>query len=259
MMHIPRTVLLTRRHAGTVTTSSSGRIRHQHRRVYHVTSATAASCLVVAAAALSMSVAVICDCNDGIHQNHADGINDDDGGGGGGGIGIGNQNIRSIGTKNDFQQHPQQYTASASTIFASSPSSIQQSRGHCVNSLQNRRIVVCDYAIIGHGKAGRSAARTIGHLEPTANIVIIDPNHNTNNIQSMHSIGGDSALAEGSRRNRARKQQQQMPTPPQHLQFRANFIDPTHRLIHAHSSASNGSSATHSNEDNDDSMIIVQY
>jgi hypothetical protein len=257
MMHIPRTVLLTRRHAGTVTTSSSGRIRHQHRRVYHVTSATAASCLVVAAAALSMSVAVLCDCNDGIHQNHADGINDDDDGGGG--IGIGNQNIRSIGTKNIFQQHPQQYIASASTIFSSSPSSIQQSRGHFANSLQNRRIVVCDYAIIGHGKAGRSAARTIGHLEPTANIVIIDPNHNTNNIQSMHSIGGDSALAEGSRRNRARKQQQQMPTPPQHLQFRANFIDPTHRLIHAHSSASNGSSATHSNEDNDDSMIIVQY
>ena len=85
-MHIPRTVLLTRRHAGTVTTSSSGRIRHQHRRVYHVTSATAASCLVVAAAALSMSVAVLCDCNDGIHQNHADGINDDDDGGGGIGI-----------------------------------------------------------------------------------------------------------------------------------------------------------------------------
>ena len=41
--------------------------------------------------------------------------------------------------------------------------------------LEEERIE-CDYVIIGHGKAGRCAVRTIKELEPKAKIVVIDPN-----------------------------------------------------------------------------------
>ena len=43
------------------------------------------------------------------------------------------------------------------------------------NAASNRTILECDYAIIGHGKAGQSAVRMLQKLEPDANIIVIDP------------------------------------------------------------------------------------
>ncbi|KAL7482268.1 hypothetical protein ACHAW6_007937 [Cyclotella cf. meneghiniana] len=61
------------------------------------------------------------------------------------------------------------------TILASSPANKNHGLLFNHSEIQKNNTIECDYIIIGHGHAGQSALRTLKALEPTANIVIIDP------------------------------------------------------------------------------------
>lgn len=67
-----------------------------------------------------------------------------------------------------------------SAMLASSPindSSSTWRKNHSTDTQNNT--IDCDYIIIGHGRAGQSAVRTLKALDPTADIVILDPNNNS--------------------------------------------------------------------------------
>ncbi|KAL3770755.1 hypothetical protein ACHAWU_009662 [Discostella pseudostelligera] len=254
--------LLTR-HANNSSRNISSRAQQQQQQqqqhvAYIITSAgaAAASCLV-AATALSSGNYSNCEYDVDEHDD------DDDGG----------DDSNHCSKLNLSQCHRPRATANYSIptqqdamILASSPT-LSRKIGYTsktahstktLNKMDMRTQIVCDYAIIGHGKAGRSAARTIHRLDPTANIVIIDPNHNniSNNIQSIRS-NGDSAVAE--RRRKSTTSQHQY-----YLQSRANFIDHAHKLIHVHPTTTvmpQQQQANHdlSSSDSNNNNIIVHY
>ena len=43
-----------------------------------------------------------------------------------------------------------------------------------------KNVLHCDYAIVGYGRAGRSAARRMRRLDPNADVVVVDPRSRTN-------------------------------------------------------------------------------
>ncbi|KAL7453367.1 hypothetical protein ACHAWC_005036 [Mediolabrus comicus] len=79
-----------------------------------------------------------------------------------------------------------------------------------------KMVIECDYVVVGgHGKAGKSAINTIRKLDPTANIVTIDPNHyNDNNINRTRKIMGGSKI--------------------NHLKTHASFIDHGNKVVQLH-------------------------
>ena len=87
-----------------------------------------------------------------------------------------------------------------------------------VNVNSHQIIMECDYAILGHGKAGQSAVRILRKLDPNANIVIIDPNNNYHNHHQN---------ATNKRRGNIN-----------HLQTHASFIDHSNKLIRLHANPS---------------------
>ena len=83
---------------------------------------------------------------------------------------------------NDSSSSNNAYQMSSEMILAPSPisngthSNNVQTK-HLQNGNENNNIntiIECDYVIIGHGKAGQSAVRTIQKLEPTSNSLPIN-------------------------------------------------------------------------------------
>jgi hypothetical protein len=61
-------------------------------------------------------------------------------------------------------------------ILASSPAIEQlHSTSNNNSSSAKHNTIECDYVVIGHGRAGKSAVRTLRALDPSANVVVIDP------------------------------------------------------------------------------------
>ncbi|KAL9184501.1 hypothetical protein ACHAXT_012471 [Thalassiosira profunda] len=90
--------------------------------------------------------------------------------------------------------------------------------------------IECDYVIIGHGKAGRSAVRTIRQLDPSAHIIIIDPNNSERSQRSgTAKRGGVFRSSDGS---------------VKHLPTRAGHIDHSKKLIRIHPIAQNSNEDT---------------
>ncbi|KAL7537394.1 hypothetical protein ACHAXR_008866 [Thalassiosira sp. AJA248-18] len=89
--------------------------------------------------------------------------------------------------------------------------------------------IECDYVIIGHGKAGRSAVQTIQQLDPSAKIVIVDPNNNNNRHQSMQHNNVNIAMKKRSILNNKASM-----GSIHHLPTRASYIDHSQKLIHVH-------------------------
>ena len=91
-------------------------------------------------------------------------------------------------------------------------------------------IIVADYIIIGYGKAGQSALRTIKELDPTTHIVIIDPSNNY--LQQQSSDNDHSSKSKRGILNRNNGSEI-------HLYTRANYIDHSNKLINIHPTNNN--------------------
>lgn len=109
-------------------------------------------------------------------------------------------NSSSVCTPNLQLQHP--------IILASSPSDVSSPSR---SNIHKNNIIDCDYVVIGHGRAGQSAVRTLKSLDPSAEIVIIDPN---NKLKSKN---------EPAKRRRS--------GAVQHLPTRATFIDHSQKVV----------------------------
>jgi len=79
---------------------------------------------------------------------------------------------------------------------------------------QQHRTISCDYVIIGNGKAGQSAARTISNLEPSAYVIIVDPNNRV-----------ETSIKSGSGRKSGELH---------YLPARASYIDHSEKMIHVY-------------------------
>ena len=93
--------------------------------------------------------------------------------------------------------------------------------------LEEERIE-CDYVIIGHGKAGQSAVRTIKELEPKAKIVVIDPNSYPKSNEQQQSNNSISMQKRGILRHTATNIAESI----QHLATCATSIDHSTKTIH---------------------------
>lgn len=98
------------------------------------------------------------------------------------------------------------------------------------NVTSNQIIIECDYAVLGHGKAGQSAVRTLRKLDPNANVVIIDPNNNNNHYQNTTTT---------KRRGNIN-----------HLKTHASHIDHSNKLIRLHANPSPTAHGGNSNTTN---------
>ena len=113
-------------------------------------------------------------------------------------------------------------------ILASSPknshaNSIQvDSNKSTEESNIQQNTIECDYVIIGHGKAGQSAVRTIKQLDPSAKIVIVDPNNSNSNSNPEQYPTNDSMKRRGLLNNKAGS--------IHHLSTRASYIDHSNKL-----------------------------
>jgi len=94
----------------------------------------------------------------------------------------------------------------------------EKPRSDC-NCDKQPQFIDCDYVIIGHGKAGRSAARTLRTLDPNAHVVIIDPNNRWNDTSHKSSSLGRLRNSGGTM---------------EHLTTRATFIEHSKRHVHFH-------------------------
>jgi hypothetical protein len=73
-------------------------------------------------------------------------------------------------------------------ILASSPSDASSSSK---SNIHKDNTIDCDYVVIGHGRAGQSAVRTLKYLDPSADIIILDPNNlQPNNEQTKSRTSG---------------------------------------------------------------------
>jgi hypothetical protein len=82
------------------------------------------------------------------------------------------------------------------------------------NLNSNQIIIECDYAVLGHGKAGQSAVRIIRKLDPNANVIIIDPNNSNNQFQNTTTTNRSGSIS--------------------HLTTYASYIDHSNKLIRLH-------------------------
>lgn len=164
-----------------------------------------------------------------------------------------------------------------STLLASSPTSINRSSQSIVtksksSTLEKEKlvkqggdIVHCDYAIVGHGKAGQSAVRTIKQLEPNAEIVIIDPhvrpyisnnnsqqhqhpNSNAQDRRSYNILNRTTTVVTTAAIDGGRMHHYYLPT-------RARHIDHTNKCIHVHPIALHPTT----NDVNDNVVSTVHY
>ena len=142
---------------------------------------------------------------------------------------------------NDSSSSNNAYQMSSEMILASSPisngthSNNAQTK-HLQEGKENNNIntiIECDYVIIGHGKAGQSAVRTIQKLEPTANVTIIDPNNNFVQNSDEHSKHG-IAMNNKKRGGTFLKSKSSILGRVRHLSTRASYIDHSKKLIHTH-------------------------
>ena len=104
----------------------------------------------------------------------------------------------------NHQSHPQPM------ILASSP---KNSTPELPFNTLKQNPIECDYVIIGHGRAGKSALRTLKALDPSADITVIDPNflHESNNVEQPNRQKGHGKLY--------------------HLQTRATSIDHSQKIV----------------------------
>jgi len=87
--------------------------------------------------------------------------------------------------------------------------------------------IVADYIVIGYGKTGQSAVRTIKQLDPTAHIVIIDPSNNY--LQQQSSDNNDHSSSKNKRGILNRNKGSEI-----HLHTRASYINHNKKLISIH-------------------------
>jgi hypothetical protein len=104
-------------------------------------------------------------------------------------------------------------SSSQQRILASSLASNSSQQPSISGSTQKAKSQQCDYVVIGHGHAGQSAVKTLRTLDPTAEIMIIDPNN-------LHRPSDDGAKS--ARRNGGKVQ---------HLPTRATFIQHSDKIV----------------------------
>lgn len=163
-------------------------------------------------------------------------------------------------------------------LLASSPTSINRITKSKTRPLETEKQVTqgggtvhCDYAIIGHGKAGQSAVRTIKQLEPNAEIVIIDPHvrpyHSNDNIQQQHHPNSN---AQGRRSYNILKRTTTVATTTigaatdggrmhhhYYLPTRARYIDHTQKCIHIHPIDYVNNDASSSRVSSSNNVVVV--
>ncbi|KAL3783184.1 hypothetical protein ACHAW5_008118 [Stephanodiscus triporus] len=93
----------------------------------------------------------------------------------------------------------------------------------------------CDYAIVGHGRAGRSAVRTIQRLDPTAEIVTIDPSAVRPSSDDDDDDDDETGGGEVAPPNGTAAAASPFGGRTRHLHARACHIDHSRRLIRVRS------------------------
>ena len=141
-------------------------------------------------------------------------------------------NLRNTSIDTSRAQNPLILASSPKNSHANSIQVDSNKSNEEPNIQQNT--IECDYVIIGHGKAGQSAVRTIKQLDPSAKIVIVDPNNSNSNPEQYPN--NDSMKRRGLLNNKAGS--------IHHLSTRASYIDHSNKLIHVHSIANPLATAT---------------
>ena len=114
-------------------------------------------------------------------------------------------------------------------------------------SVPRQNVIECDYVIVGHGKAGQSALRTIKQLDPAANVVVIDPNPNNNHT------------AQNTNQHSKAKTRERGASGVRHLRTSASYIDRAQKIIHVHPTAPPSQFSSTKNASTSKSATGVRY